>query len=547
MDQAALKESPLVSVVIPCYNHAQYLPKAINSVLNQSYSEHEIIVIDDGSSDNTKDVCLKFPEVIYIHQKNAGLSAARNTGIKHAKGEYLVFLDADDWLVPDGIKLNLSFIVKNSKIAFVSGGHKIYYEPDDKSWLIQKKPNNNTYLELLKGNFIGMHATVMYSQWVFKKLKFDTTIKYCEDYDLYLKIAKSFPVLHHTNIIAVYRIHDNNMSSNYHKMLRYALLILSKQKKLKLSENEKSALKYGQDFWKSYYSKKTYNHLIHQLYETNNTLNIQEIKSLKRHNSKLYKAFKLEKKEYQKTLKNNYRTKKIKAPTFMQLLRTIKNKLKYKKSNSIKVNLGDFNRTTPFSTQFGYDRGGPIDRYYIESFLSENANKIKNNVLEIGDNTYSLRFGGSNIKKSDILHIDDKNEKATYIGDLSDAPHVPSNNFDCVILTQTLHLIYNYKAAIETCYRILKPGGALLLTVPGISHIAQDQWGEYWLWSFTKASITKILQEYFPEKNITTNTYGNVLVSSAFLYGLGLPELNQEQLDYNDPHFQLIISASAIK
>ena len=135
------------------------------------------------------------------------------------------------------------------------------------------------------------------------------------------------------------------------------------------------------------------------------------------------------------------------------------------------INTGDFNRTTPFSKYFGYDRGGPIDRYYIENFLEKYKSDIKGNVLEIGDNEYTLRFGESRIIKSDILHVDDKNPDATYIGDLSDAPHVPDNKFDCIVLTQTLHLIYNYNKAIETCYRILKPGGVLLLTVPGISKV----------------------------------------------------------------------------
>src|SRR5690606_24219414 len=183
---------------------------------------------------------------------------------------------------------------------------------------------------------------------------------------------------------------------------------------------------------------------------------------------------------------------------------------------SRKINLGDLDRTTPFSTQFGYDRGGPIDRYYIDNFLQENASLIKGRVLEIGDNEYTLKFGGSKIEKSDILHIDDSNTKATFIGDLSNAPHLPSDSFDCIILTQTLHLIYDYKEAIETCYRVLKPNGTLLLTVPGISHIAQDEWRKYWLWSFTNASMERIMQEHFSENNVSINTYGNVLVASAF-------------------------------
>ncbi|HEX8356725.1 MAG TPA: methyltransferase domain-containing protein [Segetibacter sp.] len=211
------------------------------------------------------------------------------------------------------------------------------------------------------------------------------------------------------------------------------------------------------------------------------------------------------------------------------------------------INLGDLNRTTPFSIQFGYDRGGPVDRYYVENFLEKNKLLIKGRALEIGDNEYTLRFGGSRVLKSDILHIDDKNEKATFIGDLSDAPHVPDNTFDCIVLTQTLHLIYNYADAIKTCYRILKPGGVLLLTVPGISHIAQDKWGEYWMWSFTDASMKRILSEVFPKDKINVETFGNVLVATAFLYGMGLPEMNKKTMDEHDRHFQVIITVLAEK
>jgi SAM-dependent methyltransferase len=212
-----------------------------------------------------------------------------------------------------------------------------------------------------------------------------------------------------------------------------------------------------------------------------------------------------------------------------------------------KVKMGDFNRTSPFSEQFGYDRGGPIDRYYIENFLKKNALKIKCRVLEIGDNEYTLKYGGSRITESDILHVDENNPKATFVGDLSNAVHIPDAIFDCIILTQTLHLIYDYGGAIETCYRILKPGGALLITVPGISHIAHDQWGKFWHWSFTDNSLKKIMAAYFPIKMMEVETFGNVLVAAAFLYGMGLPELKKEQLDKTDPHYQVIIAASAIK
>ena len=211
------------------------------------------------------------------------------------------------------------------------------------------------------------------------------------------------------------------------------------------------------------------------------------------------------------------------------------------------IRRGDFNRTKPFSKKFGFDRGGPVDRYYIENFLKANVSSIKGRVLEIGDNEYTLAFGGSAVIKSDVLHVDDKNPKATFVGDLSNAPQIPDNIFDCIILTQTLHLIYNYMDALKTCHRVLKPGGVLLLTVPGISPIAYDKWGDYWLWSFNKASITRMTSELFSSTGVEVDSYGNVLVAASFLYGIGLPEMKKEELDYHDPHFQVIISTKATK
>ena len=530
--------SPLVSVIIPCYNHGKYLSKAIDSVIQQSYSHHEIIVVDDGSVDNTKSVCCKYPMVKYVHQENEGLSAARNMGIKHANGDYLVFLDADDWLLSQALEINLQYLKSNVNAAFVSGGHKLFYEPEDKSWPIQLEVTAHHYCNLLERNYIGMHATVMYRHWVFNSFYFNTSLRYCEDYDLFLKITRLHPVIHHTGLIAVYRLHQNNMSLNYTGMLNSALLVLSFQKNNLTDKAAKISYEKGLENWKTYYSEKIYDHLIDQLYKEDGKIDKQELKTLKSNHIVLFNKF-------QKTrLEAKYSKNWL-----LNILRKLYQKIKKKPKLPLvgKVNLGSLNRTQPFSSEFGYDRGGPIDRYYIENFLKESSPSIKGRVLEIGDNSYTLKFGGNKVTKSDILHIDDSNEQATFIGDLSNAPHIPSNTFDCIVLTQTLHLIYDFKGAIETCHRLLKQGGTLLITVPGISHIAQDEWGKYWLWSFTDASMQRIMGEHFAEDKISIKTYGNVLVASAFLYGMGLLEIKKEQLDQHDPHYQLTITVRAIK
>ena len=211
------------------------------------------------------------------------------------------------------------------------------------------------------------------------------------------------------------------------------------------------------------------------------------------------------------------------------------------------VDPGDLDRVTPFSTEFGYDRGGPVDRYYIENFLQKEAGSIRGRVLEIGDNAYTMQYGGANVTKSDILHVNDTNPIATLIGDISDAPQIPDNSFDCIVLTQTLHLIYDFKGALETCHRILKPGGALLLTVPGITPIDHGEWKETWYWSFTDKAMHRLMTDAFGKGKVDINTFGNVFAASSFLYGMGLPEVPVEKLEYRDPHFQVIITVKAVK
>ncbi|CAN5267278.1 hypothetical protein BH23BAC1_BH23BAC1_48020 [soil metagenome] len=212
-----------------------------------------------------------------------------------------------------------------------------------------------------------------------------------------------------------------------------------------------------------------------------------------------------------------------------------------------KVDFGDLRRKLPLTRNFGYDRGGAIDRYFIESFLEENKELVKGRVLEIKDGSYAKKYGGDKITQLDILDVDEDNPEATIIADLSKADSVPSNVYDCIILTQTLQLIFDVKGAIEHCYRLLKPNGILLVTIPGITQILYSELGKTWHWSFSEASSTQLFQTYFAPENIDLKVYGNVLVASALLYGLSVKELKKEELDFKDPDYQVVITVKAKK
>jgi glycosyltransferase involved in cell wall biosynthesis len=234
------------------------LARAIESVLSQTHPSVEIILIDDGSTDNTNQVASKYPSVKYIFQSNAGVSAARNTGIDHSSGDFILFLDADDWLFPDGLSANYRLLFNNPKIAFVSGAYKAFKAATGKIIDIQEEVNENHFNRFLEFNYIAMIATVLFRRKVLDEFRFDTSLGACEDYDLYLKIARKYPVLHHTEFIATYYFHENNMSYDTVKMMDSAVQVITRQEPHLITEKERKSLRKGVANWKLYYSKVIY-------------------------------------------------------------------------------------------------------------------------------------------------------------------------------------------------------------------------------------------------------------------------------------------------
>ena len=212
------------------------------------------------------------------------------------------------------------------------------------------------------------------------------------------------------------------------------------------------------------------------------------------------------------------------------------------------LDFGDLRRVTPIDPMFGGGRGKPVDRHYIERFLATHSADIRGHVLEVAEDAYTRRYGGRRVTRSDIIHANHSNPAATVIADLADASDVPSDTFDCFICTQTLTYIYSVQSAIATIHRILKPGGVLLATVPGISQISpydRDRWGEYW--RFTTQSLRRLLGDAFPSENVSVEAYGNVLASTAFLQGLAVEDLRLDELDHHDQRYEMLIAGRAVK
>jgi SAM-dependent methyltransferase len=209
--------------------------------------------------------------------------------------------------------------------------------------------------------------------------------------------------------------------------------------------------------------------------------------------------------------------------------------------------LGDLRRVTPIDPNWGFERGTPIDRVYVESFVGGHAVDIRGRVLEIAAPDYTTRFG-TGVEKVDILMGREGNPLATIVADLTNAPQIPDDSFDCAIVTQTLQFVYDVRSAFATLHRVLAPGGVLLATVPGLTKISppeDEEWGEWW--HYTSRSAKRLAEEAFGTGNVDVTAYGNVLSAAGFLYGLAASDLRPEELEARDRLYEVIVGIRAVK
>ncbi len=207
--------------------------------------------------------------------------------------------------------------------------------------------------------------------------------------------------------------------------------------------------------------------------------------------------------------------------------------------------LSKFSRS-PVSASFGFDRGQPVDRYYIEKFLSKHQNCISGDVIEVGGTDYSLKYG-KQVNTSKVLHYSAESGHEI-IADLSKPHCVDKEIADCFIIPQTYQFIYDTGSAVANSMRILRPGGCVLATVPGITPISvedYESWGQYW--SFTEMSIRRLFEGAGELSELEVITYGNIKSATAFLYGYASHELSRKDLDSCDMRYPVIIGVKAVK
>ena len=549
-----MEGKPRVSVITIFRNMEQFIQESISSVFAQTCNDWELFLVDDGSTDESTAIAVRYAEqypgkVRYVEHtghENRGMSASRNLGIRHARGEYIALLDADDVWFPHKLQQQIAILDSQPETGMVYGSSQYWYSwtgnPADLQYdfVPQLGVQPNTLVRpptLLTLSYpLGQGVAPCPSDLLFRRQMVDRIGGFEEAfqgiYQLYEDQAFLAKVYLGTGVFVAdacwdrYRQHPDSCvaavtrSGQYHAVRLFFLKWLAEYLSKQGVEDA--------EIWKALHAALwPYRHpLLHGFLSGPPRL-VKQAKEL-----------------CLMALVQTVARKTWPIPVLHRLWNLWQ---LHKRPPVGGVHFGSLRRVTPISSEFGFDRGQPLDRYYLENFLACHANDIRGRVLEVGDDTYTRRFGGNHVITRDVLHVVEGNPKATCVGDLTCAEHLPSDAFDCVILTQTLHLIYDVRAALKTLYRILKPAGVLLATAPGISQISKDQWGAYWCWSFTSLSARRLLEEVFPATSVEIESCGNVLVAAAFLYGLAAQDLHKPELDYHDPCYELILMIRAVK
>lgn len=544
-----MDEKPLVSVIIPFLNAEKFFEEAVESVLAQTYTEWELILVDDGSTDKSTHIALEYKnkhpdKISYLQHNqhvNRGISASRNLGIRNAKGVYIATLDADDVWLPNKLEEQVNIMESNSEIGMVYGNTKHWYswtknvQDIERDYYMHDRIQEGT---LKLNNLISPPTLLILAMEGKIEIASMSNIMLRKDILIYLGGYEDvFNGMHEDQaVLAKFFVNSKVYIANtcwdlyrQHQDSCFHTALASGQKRSReiffLEWLEKYIL--AQNINNPYLLKAIRDKKFRYQYPSIYKLSTYKYRIGRRIKNFIDPMLPLSLKSYSLS--------KLKGPNYIPEIGN--------------VNFGELRRLKPLCESSGSNRGLPVDRYYIENFLQANSNHIKGRVLEIGDNYYTYKYGSDHVTKSDILNIvKEVHTTTTIVADLTSSPQIPSNVFDCIIFTQTLQLIYDLHSAIDTLYRILKPGGVILATLAGISQTDDyNFWEKNWYWRFTSVSAEKLFKEKFPGSNVEIQGYGNVFSAACFLYGLVKEDLKQEELDYYDHKYEILITIKAVK
>jgi glycosyltransferase involved in cell wall biosynthesis len=248
LSQTPASAAPLVSIITAYYNGEDYIRESIESAFGQTHPAIEVIVIDDGSTEEAHQFLLTLPGPTVIRQPNGGVAAARNRGLREARGEYIIFLDQDDRLLPDAVASHLRAMEGHTKPGLVFGAlRQIDENGRARSTPYICTPRRNYFLSLLECNLIHCPAAAMISREAMLTLDgMDEEMAPSEDFDLYMRLAQRYPVVRHADTVAEYRIHGSNVSNDRSKMVRMTNRVFDKvERTMTLSRGERRRVRLG--------------------------------------------------------------------------------------------------------------------------------------------------------------------------------------------------------------------------------------------------------------------------------------------------------------
>jgi glycosyltransferase involved in cell wall biosynthesis len=538
--------SPAVTVIVPIFNAERFLDEAIQSVIAQTWQNWELLLVDDGCTDASGTIARRYaasdPDRIrcleHPGHRNLGLPASRNLAIQHARGEYLAPLDADDVWLPEKLEQQLAILEAHPEVALLFGAPLYWHgwsgRAEDRAQdhvIDLKLPANRVYepptllVPLLRGEapWLCPCDVLMRREAVISVGGFDFPGQVYEDSAFFSKMLLHFPAFMSSRTWDWYRRRPDSMwaaakISGTHRLARERYLKWFRR------YLRRQGLTRG-PVWEAVLAR----------------LQPFQLRS---------RVVGRARREVGRALDQGRRVARALLPPRVHWwIRTRVLRRDATTPPPGAIHFGSFRRLTPMSRGFGWDRGGlPVDRYYIEEFLARHVGDIRGHVLEVRDDAYTRRFGGDRVTRVDVLHPTSDNPKATIIADLTCAEQVPSDTFDCIVLTQVLPFILDVSAAIRTLHRILRPGGVVLATVPGITRISRydmDRWGDYW--RFTSLSARRLFEHEFPHGEVEVEAHGNVLAATGFLHGLASKELRPEELDQHDRDYEVLLTIRAVK
>jgi glycosyltransferase involved in cell wall biosynthesis len=528
-------DAPLISVVMIFFDAERFIDEAIRSVLEQDHPHIELVLVDDGSTDGSREIARECARtnpdrVRYVAHPGGGnrvMAASRALGVRSARGDLVAFLDADDRWDAHHLSGQWKVLAAHPEADMVCAPAHVW-----ESWADPRCADPRNTIPFPDGAVVeppallteiladGGHAVPICSMLVRRSLiervggpvvEFRTMF---EDQAFQAKLFLAGTVVMSAAATAWYRQHPGSACARAIEAGHY-------------DPNLPNVAYRRYLVWLRA-------HLEH--------VGVRD--------QALFDALAEAEAEYgarPKVLRSQVRWAVLRygPPSFVRTLRAVRRRTKHRPFVGF-VRFGSLRRTEPIDRSFGYDRGYPVDRYYIESFLDRHRADVRGHVLEIGEDAYTRRFG-ADVTKVDVLHVDPASTIATIVADLADAPHISDSSFDCLIVTQTLHLVYALEAAVRTMHRILRPGGVLLLTVPGISQQSDDEWGETWYWSLTRKSVRRLFGDVFGDDNVDIGSHGNVLAAVALLHGLSADELTDAERDHYDPAYEMIVTVRAVK